>query len=106
MYSVGALIGTTEFFSHKPRVFQAVAGEQGCKLLTIPRSGFDKLITQHPQACPQCWQQNAMFASIICCAQAAVGLLTICQRTATLDATQVWVSASAHTGLPDAATLA
>ena len=49
MYSVGALIGTTEFFSHKPRIFQAVAGEQGCRLLAVSRRSYDQLQAQHPQ---------------------------------------------------------
>ena len=49
VYSVGAFIGTTEYFSHKPRIFRAVAGEQGCRLLAISRAGYDELQTRHPQ---------------------------------------------------------
>ena len=42
--------GTTEYFSHKPRIFSAAAGDQGCRLLALSRASFDQLQTRHPQA--------------------------------------------------------
>ena len=50
IYPCGSVIGTTEFFSHRVRIFHSVAGDQGCRLLTISREGFNSLQEQHPQA--------------------------------------------------------
>ena len=49
VYPCGSVIGTTEFFSHRVRIFHTVAGDEGCRLLTMSREAFNGLQNDHPQ---------------------------------------------------------